>query len=65
MLYTWNLHNTVHQLHFNLKKRRNMSQKLKKKIHDIYKILIVRNYVKTNKMKYNKDSYFFNQLQKG
>ena len=30
MLYTWNLHNTVHQLHFNLKKCRNMSQKLKK-----------------------------------
>ena len=39
--------------------------KAEKKIHDIYKILIVRNYVKTNKMKYNKDSYFFNQLQKG
>lgn len=32
---------------------------------NIYKILIVRNYVKTNKMKYNKDSFFLNQLQKG
>lgn len=32
---------------------------------NIYKILIVRNDVKTNKMKYNKDSFFLNQLQKG
>lgn len=32
---------------------------------NIYKILIVRNYVKTDKMKYNKDSFFLNQLQKG
>ena len=39
--------------------------KAENKYTNIYKILIVRNYVKTNKMKYNKDSYFFNQLKKG